>query len=182
MPIANFKSQIDWLVLAALLMMAGCQTARVGHPLTQDLAGNAAETQMDFWHTLAGRPVTSYDEAFHGLLLYLDGRDGAQDYAGRVAELRLRKMLPSGFSAPAGQAVDRGTLAYAIVRALQIKGGWVMHVFGNSPRYAIKELEYEGVYPPSSPNQTFSGSEFVGVIGKMEDYQREHAGTAKSKA
>jgi hypothetical protein len=26
--------------------------------------------------------------------------------------------------------------------------------------------------PPGSPQQTFSGNEFVGVIGRMEDYQR----------
>jgi hypothetical protein len=28
------------------------------------------------------------------------------------------------------------------------------------------------LYPQSSPNQTFSGTELVGVIGKLEDYQR----------
>jgi hypothetical protein len=31
---------------------------------------------------------------------------------------------------------------------------------------------FVGLYPPSSPNQTFSGSEFVGIIGRIEDYQR----------
>ena len=28
------------------------------------------------------------------------------------------------------------------------------------------------VYPPSTPNQSFSGNEFVGIIGRVEDYQR----------
>ena len=47
-----------------------------------------------------------------------------------------------------------------------------MRTVGAGPRYATRELQYEGLYPPSSPNQTFSGAEFVGVIGRIEDYQR----------
>jgi hypothetical protein len=33
-------------------------------------------------------------------------------------------------------------------------------------------LQYMLIFPYSSPQQTFSGSEFVGVIGALEDYQR----------
>ena len=160
--------------MVLLTGVVGCQTARVAHPLTSDLAGNAPETQLEFWHTLATRPVTSNDEAFHGLLLYLDNHDESSDYSARVAMLKQRRMLPGSFSEPAERAVSRGTLAYAVARALELKGGWVMHVFGNSQRYAVRELEYLEVFPTSSPNQTFSGTEFVGVVGKMEDYQREH--------
>ena len=32
------------------------------------------------------------------------------------------------------------------------------------------------LYPASSPNQTFSGTEFLGIIGKLEDYQRKQQG------
>jgi len=28
------------------------------------------------------------------------------------------------------------------------------------------------LYPPTGPHQTFSGSEYLGIIGRMEDYQR----------
>ena len=56
---------------------------------------------------------------------------------------------------------------------LQIKGGVVMRLSGGgNPRYATRELEFEGLYPASSPQQTFSGSEFVGIIGRVEDWQR----------
>ncbi len=54
---------------------------------------------------------------------------------------------------------------------LNIRGGWAMHVFGDTQRYALRELVYLGIFPPSSPQQTFSGSEFVGVIGKIDDSQ-----------
>jgi hypothetical protein len=35
-------------------------------------------------------------------------------------------------------------------------------------------LRYRNIFPPSSPNQTFSGPEFLSVIGQVEDFQRTH--------
>ena len=152
--------------------LAGCQTAHVAHPLTETTAGNDPDAQLEFWHTLASRPVASNDEAFHGVLLYLDQQDPAKDYAGRVQLLKSRKMLSSGFDKPADEAVTRGTLAVILVQAAQIKGGVIMQFTGPSERYATRELEFANLYPQSSPNQTFSGSEFLGIIGRLEDYQR----------
>lgn len=160
---------VMWIGVAGL---GGCQSAKVAQPLTQELAGSEPQTQLEFWHTLATRPVTSNDEAFHGLLLYLDQRDDAPDYTGRVGVLQERGLLPMKFNRPADEAVTRGTLAVALVRAMDIKGGLTMRVFGPSQRYATRELMAMNLYPLSSPHQTFSGSEFIGVIGRMEDYHR----------
>ena len=162
------------------MLLAGCQAARVDRPLTAELGASDEETQLEFWHTLAEQPVTSNDDAFHGLLLFLDGTDPATDYAGRVAALKERHYLPEGFDQPAEQAVNRGTLAVALARALEIRGGIIMSLTGKTPRYATKELVFLGIFPPSSPNQTFSGTEYLGIIGKAEDYQRvARAGTAR---
>ena len=170
--------------LAATLLLAGCGAAKVANPLTAELAGNDPDSQLAFWHTLAERPVTSNDEAFHGLLLFVDDEDPTQDYAERVETLRSRQMLPTGFDRPADEAILRGTLAVAITRILDLKGGLMMHLVGPSPRYATRELLHERIYPPSSRNQTFSGAEFLGVIGRIEDYQRVHhpidSGTIRS--
>src|SRR5688500_13794259 len=168
------------LLAPLLLTLAGCHAARVDRPLTAELGASDEDTQLEFWHTLAQQPVTSNDDAFHGLLLFLDGTDPAADYAGRVAALKDRKLLPRRFNQPAEQAVDRGTLAVALSRALKIRGGIVMSLTGASPRYATKELVFLGVYPPSSPNQALSGTEYLGIIGKAEDYQRVmRTGTAR---
>jgi hypothetical protein len=159
------------ILFTLLAAMVGCQSAHETHPLPQKLYGNDADAQMDFWHELAGRHLTDNDEAFHALLLYLDGKDDSKDYAGRVATLRSRNMLPKNFDRPADEAVTRGTLAVALCQILHYKGGVMMQLTGGMPRYASRELEYRGVYPPSTPQQTFSGTEFVGVIGKLDDTQ-----------
>lgn len=165
--------QVTMTVCGALMMaLVGCSSAKVAEPLTQKISGNDMDAQMEFWHTLASRPLTSNDEAFHGLLLFLEGSDPATDYAGRLNALKSKGLLDAGFNQPADQAVQRGTLAVVLVRALKVKGGVMQRLTKDHPRYATRELMYMDLYPPSSPQQTFSGSEFLGIIGRIEDYQR----------
>jgi hypothetical protein len=161
------------VVFAVLTLLSiGCNSAKVAQPLTSRLGGSDPDAQMEFWHSLADQPLTSNDEAFHGLLLYLDGQDPAADYAGRLQSLKDRRLLDRGFDQPAEQAVQRGTLATALVRALKVRGGVFQRLTNDHPRYAVRELMFLDLYPPSSPQQTFSGTEFLGIIGRIEDYQR----------
>jgi hypothetical protein len=167
----RFKFHYLWL-LAALSLCTGCQSPRIAQPLTTTVGGNDLDQQLTFWHDLSRRPLTSNDEAFHGLLLFMDQQDTAGTYANRVKLLKSRNLLAQSFHRPADEAVDRGTLAVPIARFLKLGGGWALHLFSHSERYAVKELEYANLYPPSTPNQTFSGEDFVAIIGRLEDYQR----------
>jgi hypothetical protein len=166
------------LCIACIAMtMSGCTSARVAHPVTSVAGGNDPDQQIDFWHRLAEAPVTSYDDAFHAILMFADGEDPAPDYPARLKAMQSRGLLSSSFNRPADEAVDRGTVSVALAKALKIRGGVVMSIFGPSPRYATKELEFLEVYPTSSPNQTFSGSEFVSVISRAEEFQKEKQGS-----
>ena len=166
----RFRTPLTLLIF--LLLVVGCQSPRVGRPLPPALAANDPDAQINFWRVLTDQPVTSNDEAFHGLLLFVDGKDNSADYAARVATLKERKMLPAKFDQPAEAGVRRGVLAVAIMRILNQRGGLTTSLFGPTPRYATRELMFLNVYPPSTPNQVFSGTEFVGIIGRVEDYQR----------
>ena len=161
------------LPFAMLAAVAGCAPTVVKEPLTPSVSriSDPLTSQMEFWHGIADRPVVCNDDAFHGLLLFLDEKDSNTDYTARLAEMKSRKLVPSYFNGAGNEAVNRGTMAYAIVQALHIRGGWALTVFGPTPRYALRELMDMNLFPRSSPEQTFSGSEFVGVIGRVEDYQ-----------
>ena len=165
------------LSCVSMLLAAGCHSAHVASDVTAQLSGNDPDTQLDFWHTLAERPMTSNDDALHGMLLYLDDHDTCADYAARVALLKQRGLLSANFNEPHDAAVQRGTVAVMFVKTLHLHGGWAMHVFGPTPRYATRELIYLNIFPYCSPQQTFSGTEFVGVIGALEDYQNKTAST-----
>src|SRR5438067_10161346 len=101
------------IVAVALLLsvITGCAAPRAGQPLAKELAGNDPDAQINFWHALTDLPVTSNDQAFHGLLLYADGKDDSPDYAARIATLKSRGMLPLGFYQPPAAAVQRGVVA-----------------------------------------------------------------------
>lgn len=169
------RSKCLTLALAAVLL-AGCKVAHVPDTLTAKFGADDPDAQMEFWHELAQRPLASNDEATHALLLFVDGKAGSLPYEQRVAAMKERKLLPKGFSSPADEAVFRGTVAYALAHALNIRGGLTMRTFGNNPRYATRELTDLGLFPMSSTRQTFSGTELVGVFGKAEDFQRGGGG------
>jgi hypothetical protein len=152
--------------------LIGCKSTQVGKAVSPELAGNDMDAQMNFLHSLTDEPVTSNDQAFHGLLLYLDSKDESADYPARVQALKSRGILPKNFNAPAEAAVTRGDLAVAIVKILQIRGGATMSIFGATPRYAVRELQFMNLYPPGGTYQTFTGNEYLGIIGRIEDYQR----------
>lgn len=168
------------LLLAAVCLF-GCKSARVEQPLTGNLSGSDPETQMEFWHSLAEQRVVSNDDALHAMLLFLDGQDPAADYQERV-RLLTEKGLLCRFDEPAEEAVTRGTVAVMLVKALEIKGGLIMRLVGPAPRYAVRELEYKNLFPPSATFQTFSGAELLDVISRAEDYQRVQMARAGRKA
>ncbi len=166
------------LAIALLCLLAGCQSVMVEKPLTDGLSGSSAEQRSEFWYQLARIPVTSNDDAAHALLLFVDGKDDAQDYAARMETLRAHGIIERAFEGESREAVRRGDLACTLTSILNIRGGLSMHLLGNRERYAIRALEFRGLYPPSSPQQTISGSEFVGILARAEDYHRGYQGNA----
>jgi hypothetical protein len=154
-------------------LLLGCATTtHVPDSVLTRSSGNDDQQQLDYWHDVATKQLIGNDEAFHGLLLYIDGKDDATTYNHRVASLKSRGYLPKSFNHGASDALERGTVAVALAKHLKLRGGLTMRLTGVTPRYATRELEYRGVYPPSSPQQIFTGAEFVGVIGKAEDFRR----------
>src|SRR5438552_9511592 len=122
------------LALGVLFVtLTGCAAPRAGKALSPAMASSEPDAQLEFWHTLADEPIASNDAAFHGLLLYVDGKDDAKNYAARVAALKARKMLPGGFAEPAEAGVRRGTLAVAILKVVEERGGLTMRVIGPMP-------------------------------------------------
>jgi hypothetical protein len=172
----RFDRILPFVLIAAI---AGCHAAVEHKPLPTTLYSNDPADQMDFWHTLPDRPIVDNDEAFHALLLFFNNDDPAKTYAERVH--LLRHVLPHDFTRPADESITRGTLAVILVHELKIRGGLTMHLIGPTQRYATRELQYMNLYPASSPQQTFSGQDFIGIIGRVEDYQRQQQGIAQPK-
>jgi hypothetical protein len=174
-PTANRLVRSSTFILSLVVLLTGCHTPRTGKPVAKELSGSDPDAQISFWHELADEPVASNDQALRAILLYVDNKDDSATYEARVQALKSRSILPPGFYQPAVAGVTRGTLAVAIMNLLHEKGGVTTRIFGPSPRYAVRELMFINVLPPSTPNQAVSGNELVGIIGRVEDYQRGNA-------
>jgi hypothetical protein len=169
----SFRLQHLALLIAAALTLplSGCQRTHLASPLVVNHDPDDANAELEFWHALADRPLTTNDEAFHGLIIFSAGSDASKTYAERVTWLKEHGFLSTGFDRDADEAVSVGTVAQVLANMLHIKGGLTMHILGAHPRYATKELIYEKILPIRSEQQGLSGVEFVGALSRAEAYQ-----------
>lgn len=157
-------------VLAALVVLAGCGRTMVASRLRTDYTPRDLSSDMSFWHSLPERPVVANDEALHGLIVLEAGSDSARGYEERVAWARSKRWVGADWNEPAEEAVQRGVVATAVCRVCGIEGGVIMRLVGPAPRYALRELVYQGIMVDSSEQQAISGTEFLGVVSKAQDY------------
>jgi hypothetical protein len=169
MPLPRMLALVCALALG--LSLVGCQRSQVTDGPALDHTPGDTAAEMAFWHDLADRPLTSNNEAFHGLILFIEGQDPNQSYQDRVIWLMERGYIPQGFPGKANDAVERGTVASIVCQILKIKGGLTMRVIGPHPRYALRELVSLRIMQPGSTQQGMSGIEFVGIMGRAEEYQ-----------
>ncbi len=163
------------LGLAAVAMLTawlctGCEATHRASPLITDYDPADGQAEVDFWHGLAEQPVLTNNDMVHGLVELAQGHDPLDSYDERVAWLKDQGLLSKGFDAPADQAATRGTAAQVIAGILDIKGGITMRMLGPHPRYALRELIYLRIMRPSTPQQGMSGIQFVGIVGRAQDF------------
>lgn len=176
-----------WIILPVTLGLAmplvvggaGCADAPRRSPTASASLATAPTTQRSarsqdtaFWYDLARRGAVTNAQATTALLSHFDDPAADAEYGARVARLKEMGYWPEGFRGAPEANVNRGDVAVAICRALRIRGGLTAAVVGLTPRYATRALIFEGIYPDSTPNQAFTGAEFVGILGAMDDRTR----------
>jgi hypothetical protein len=171
------------LAIAGMATLTGCHAAHVEKSVQAGLGDTDADAQdVEFWSRLYGSPLIGNDDALHGLILFFYNEDKCADYPARVSFLKEKGLLGKDFEAPADRAFTRGTFAVALAQGLEVRGGVMHTLFPMSERYAVRQLAAEQLFPESSPNQTVSGTDFVGIVGRAEDYQRTQAKPAPAPA
>lgn len=160
-----------WALLGAALLAGGCQRTQLTSPLNTNHAADDANAELEFWHQLADRPLTTNDEAIHGLIIFANGSDPTPDYPARVAWMKEHGHLSQRFDEPGDMAVQFGIVAQMLASILKIEGGLTMRLLGNHPRYAAQELVYQRIMPYRTAQQGVTGIEFVGILSKAEAFQ-----------
>ncbi len=155
--------------LAAL--SAGCARTYIPATIDTNYPPQNTDKELEFWHSLPGRSAVCNDEGLHGLILLADGDDSTGGYLKRVELAKQRGWVSADFNEAGNLAMQRGTLAQAIVVICKIKGGVLLQLLGPTPRYATRELVYMRLMgDPSTENLAITGLEYMGVISKAQDY------------
>ncbi len=169
----NIHSGKLWTIclIGALLATVGCQRTQRASPLITEYDPNDTTAELDFWHGLADLPLTTNNDAFHGLIIYANDADPNLTYEDRLAWLVEQGHLDAGFDGQADEAVGYGTIARIMASILDIKGGLTMRLIGPHPRYALRELTFLRIIPTRSVQQGVPGIEFLSIISRARRYQ-----------
>lgn len=88
------------------------------------------------------------------------------DLNSQVTFLKENKFLPKGLELEFDpmKPLRKGLAAYIFCKALDIKGGVILRLFGVSQRYALNELVYQGFMSAGNPRDIVSGEELVSIL------------------
>jgi hypothetical protein len=117
--------------------------------------------------------VTAADTARAMVIFVSEGKEAGAEFDAAKAYLKDKGVLPDGWldKAKSDDPIDKGHLASLLCRALGIKGGWMMHLTGPIPRYALAECAYLELISPGPDYARVAGGELVGVIANADNYR-----------
>jgi hypothetical protein len=161
-------------MVGATLLLTGCAITAPAPSVEPDSLDD-----VTFLSQLADRPMVSVAEAYRAVLILADGQDDAQSFAERQDKLVARGIARAAWGLGPDQAIDKGAVAYMVMRTCQIHGGLNCRTFGSwglgDRRYAFRELVYQRLLPDDagSDYQVISGGEFVGLLHKADEHMQK---------
>jgi hypothetical protein len=66
-------------------------------------------------------------------------------------------------------------------KAMDIKGGMTLRIFGLTQRYALKELVYQDIMLPGIVHDFVSGQELIWTLTQAADYMAEKQAHSKGQ-
>jgi hypothetical protein len=169
-----------WALPTLLLVFAGllmCGCAR--EPMTTLAESKGADETVKyeddaFLYEMSDRVECTQADLVRGILMLKHGEDTGQDFEDRVRILREDGIWPEDWPVEAKRPVTKGEAALLVCKAMDIKGGVMMHLLP-SPRYAFRELQYMKLIKGESDMEYLKGAELVDLMNKVDMYRQEEA-------
>ena len=158
-----------------LVSLAGCRPIGVkGVRAFTDLpaADKEGVSDAEFLYNLTNKRYCSTDDAYQGILYFVDGQDSSADFKERVARVQMHGLVKKSWKHNPQGPITKGKVAYMFARALEIPGGLMYNITNGCPRYALRELIYQDIIRIGSEDDKLSGAEYVGILGRADDYRQ----------
>jgi len=158
------------LLTAVILVLAALPAASAEPEADEAIP----ETDAQFFAELGYKPVATASDVARALVVLLsEGKELGGDYDACRAILRERGILPDGWLDEAGpdEPATKGHLARLLCKALDLKGGLWMRLFGPVPRVALHECAYLNLMTRGAVYRHVEGGELVGVIDRADRFR-----------
>ncbi|MDG1837218.1 MAG: hypothetical protein P8I91_00260 [Phycisphaerales bacterium] len=172
------RSECKLLVsMVTIAYLSGCGlTARtsIESPASHQYPADA--DSLDFWDTLEAQPVTTNDDALHGLLLLVQQNPPTETWESRLTAAQTKGWIGEKTTLEPNESAQMGMIAVCLCHILDVQGGLSMRMFGRIPRYSTRELVHIGLIPGITEHEALSGAEFIALLGAAEQRQSiDHA-------
>lgn len=172
----RFRHTVIFALTAGSLAWSGCsqmarpEQARLGEQVTA----------IEFLHEhLPKQPCVTVAEAYRAMIMLAEGRDDFNSFAAREEYLLAREIIRPAWKLGRDNAIDRGSVAYMVMRILKIQGGVNARVYGRmglaDRRYAVRELAWRGIMMDKPPYRLITGAELVDVLGNADAAMADRA-------
>jgi hypothetical protein len=154
---------------ACLALGVGCAGPRKTAPEVDPQTLDDVEFINDY---LVQQPVVTVDEAYRAMLILADGEDTAGSFDARRERLESRGIARSAWRLEAENCIDRGSVAYMVMKIMQMRGGVNMLVFGSwgpgDRRYAVRELVYRKLLTDEPAYRYIRGGELASLLREAD--------------
>jgi hypothetical protein len=115
-------------------------------------------------------------------LLILLGENADLDLPAQARLLKEKRVITERIAAISWEEpLDKGLAAQLFCRALGIKGGLIMRLFGIRPRTAFNELVFLRLMPQGSQHEILNGREFLVLFANARKYLADKDNSLRHK-
>jgi hypothetical protein len=133
--------------------------------LAQDKpADKPKETRTAYLRRIFEKDRASYGDACRAVLSLIQNEHSDADFAAISGDLGGRGVVRADWGLQEGSLLTKGTLAFMVCQALDIKGGVTMRLFGITRRYALRECVHRRLIASGTVDEYVTGRELIDVI------------------
>jgi len=122
------------------------------------------ESRTAYLRRIFEKDRASYGDACRAVLSVIKNEHSDADFAAVVGDLSGRGVVNPEWGLQESSLLTKGTLAYMVCQALEIKGGVTMRLFGINRRYALRECVHQRLMQRGTTDEYVSGRELIDVI------------------
>jgi hypothetical protein len=151
-------SRLRWAAWAAAVIVCAPLVAQ------EKPAPSGKESRTAYLRRIFERDRATYGDACRAVLSLLKDEHTDADFGAISADLAGRGVVSSDWNLAEESLLTKGTMAYMLCQALELKGGLTTRLFGMSRRYALRECQHRGLLTGGVTDEYVSGREMIDAV------------------